>query len=206
MTEEEARAWTADVPHETVQRLERFAGLVVAENARQNLISAATVPNLWGRHIVDSLQLARLAPEGGRWLDLGSGAGFPGIVIAIGGRYITLVESRTMRAAFLAQAVAELGLAAHVAIYGGRLERMPTEHFAVITARAFAPLDRLFGMAHRFSTAQTRWLLPKGRGAAAELAAARASWQGSFDIVPSVTDPESGIIVASDVRPGRQRR
>ncbi|WP_404711007.1 16S rRNA (guanine(527)-N(7))-methyltransferase RsmG [Sphingomonas sp. MMS24-J13] len=205
MTEEEARAWLAarNVPRGTLDRLAQFADLVRREGANQNLISASTMDQMWARHIVDSAQLLDSAGEGD-WLDLGSGAGFPGLVIAlVGERPITLVESRAKRIAFLRQAVDVLGVANRVAVFGGRAEILPDRKYGVITARAFAPLPRLLAIAHRFSTPKTTWVLPKGRSAALELEEVAGSWQGSFGIVPSVTDSEAAIIVARDVRPGR---
>ena len=204
MTEDQARAWLADVPRETISALDRFVEFLAIENQRQNLIAASTMGDIWNRHIVDSAQLLSFAPAG-NWLDLGSGAGFPGLIIAaIGQRPVTLVESRTRRSEFLRGAANILGITALVEIVGQRLEQMPSKSYAVISARAFAPLDRLLTLAAPFATPATCWLLPKGRGAQAELAAARGSWQGDFRIVPSVTDPDSAIIVAANV--GKKRR
>lgn len=205
MSEDEARAWIdSHVPRETIARIEAFAGLVLQEMPRQNLIAASTADHIWARHILDSAQLLRLAPEGvGSWIDLGSGAGFPGVVIALmaPGLRVTLVESRRKRIDFLTSVVKALGLAAQVTIAGQRLEMLHAARFDVISARAFAPLDRLLPLAHRFSHAETCWLLPKGRSAASELEAVMTSWQGDFRIVPSLTDPEAAIIAAAKVQP-----
>lgn len=205
MNEHEAHAWLAsrNVPRGTCDRLAEFAELIRREGASQNLISASTMDRIWARHIVDSAQLLDQAGEGD-WLDLGSGAGFPGLVIAlVGDRPITLVESRAKRILFLRQAAELLGVTDRVEIFGGRAEVLPDRKYTVITARAFAPLPRLLTIAHRFSTAKTTWVLPKGRSGARELEEVAGSWQGSFGIVPSVTDSEAAIIVARDVRPGR---
>ena len=207
MTEEEARAWleVANVPRGTYDRLAAFARFLRDENEHQNLVSASTLDAIWARHIVDSAQLLALAGPGS-WVDLGSGAGFPGLVIAaIGGRPVTLVESRAKRIGFLQQAAEVLGITDRVEIFGGRVEMLPARQFAVISARAFAPLPRLLGVAHRLSTPETAWLLPKGRSAERELADVTDSWQGMFRIVPSVTDSEAAIIVASQVRPRKRR-
>lgn len=207
MTEDEAHAWLAarNVPRGTFDRLAEFAGLIRREGTSQNLISASTMGHIWARHIVDSAQLLDQAGEGD-WLDLGSGAGFPGLVIAlVGERPITLVESRAKRIVFLRQAAELLGVTKQVTIFGGRAETLPDRPYGVITARAFAPLPRLLSIAHRFSTPQTTWVLPKGRSAARELEEVAGSWQGRFGIAPSVTDSEAAIIVARDVRPGRPR-
>ncbi|ATE63293.1 16S rRNA (guanine(527)-N(7))-methyltransferase RsmG [Rhizorhabdus dicambivorans] len=205
MTEAEARAWVeALVPRETVEQLERLVAIVLDEMGRQNLIAASTAEHIWARHIVDSAQLLPMAPdEAASWIDLGSGAGFPGMVVAAmrPGLHITLVESRRKRIDFLSGMADALGLADRVTVAGCRLEMLDSAAQDVISARAFAPMDRLLPLAHRFSHPGTVWLLPKGRSAASELDAARASWQGDFRIEPSLTDPDSAIIVATKVQP-----
>lgn len=199
MTEDEAMARFDDVPRETQAQLAVYVRTLLAENEHQNLISAATVPQIWARHILDSAQLLDLAPDG-EWVDLGSGPGLPGLVVSIvGQRPVTLVENRARRIAFLRDVVAKLGIEDRVDIIGQPLERVLPRPYSVISARAFAPLDKLLTLALPFSIPDTRWILPKGRNAAAELAAVRNSWQGDFRIVPSVTDPDSAIIVASHV-------
>jgi len=209
MTEDEARAWLAarDVSRETWAALDRFIAFLLAETERQNLISAATHAHIWDRHIVDSVQLLDLAPSTGSWVDLGSGAGFPGLVVAaVGERPVTLVETRAKRVQFLNQASEALGIGNRVTVAQSRVETFGAAHYDVISARAFAPLPRLLDVACHLSVPTTKWLLPKGRSAAAELAALDGSWQGDFKIVPSITDSESAIIVASSVGRGKQRR
>ncbi len=210
MTEDDARAWlteTLAVSRETVAKLDAFREMVIAENERQNLISAASIPHFWVRHIVDSAQLLPLTNElpDPNWLDLGTGAGFPGMVIAILREFpITLVESRRMRIDFLADSAERLGLN-HVFVYDGRLETMPIDPYSVISARAFAPLHRLLPLAHSFSTAETLWLLPKGRGAREEVDSIADAWRGVFHVKQSLTDPASAIIMATGVaKKGRQ--
>ncbi len=210
MTEEEAQAWLREecgVSRETFEKLDAFRALVIEERVRQNLISAATVPHIWARHFVDSAQLLSHTEAGdGAWLDLGTGAGFPGMIIAILREApVIFVESRRKRIDFLSESVERLGLT-NVQIEGRRLELVETVPVSVITARAFAPLPRLFELAHRFSTEKTVWVLPKGRSAAEELESARASWQGTFHVKQSITDAEAAIIVASDVRRRKQAR
>lgn len=219
MTEDDARSWlrgSLNVSRETEERLETFATFLRAEMAAQNLIAASTADSLWARHIVDSAQLLPLAPpeSSGQWIDLGSGAGFPGIVVALCSDWrVTLVESRAKRIDYLSRAVELLGLQGQVTIEGKPLERVETAPFSVISARAFAPLPRLFALASRFSTAKTCWLLPKGRNAAKELEEVRPLWQSDFHIVPSITDDEAGILtghlrgrtVASAPKPGKRR-
>jgi 16S rRNA (guanine527-N7)-methyltransferase len=210
MDEAAARAWVAHefaVPRETMERLDAFAELLRAENERQNLVSAASLGPLWVRHIADSAQLLRFAPEPAcAWADLGTGAGFPGLVVALlHGGPVTLIEERRLRVDFLARAAASLGLA--VEIVAGKVERMKPRPFGVISARAFAPLGRLLDLGTALSTTKTIWLLPKGRNAQTELEALGASWQGDFRLEPSVTDPEARIIVAEGVRrAGRGKR
>lgn len=210
MDETEARAWLAANPHvprETLTKFDRLVDLLIEENLRQNLLSASTIPHILARHIVDSAQLAPLAgSKGNRWLDLGSGAGLPGLVIAamIDGP-IALVESRRLRCEWLARAADELGLS-NVTVAHMRVESLPAMTADVITARAFAPLPKLFALGHRFSTEETIWVLPKGRSAAEELESVADTWHGVFHMEPSVTDPDSAIIVARDVRPKGRRR
>jgi 16S rRNA (guanine527-N7)-methyltransferase len=200
MTEEEARA-TLDVPRETLRRLELFAHLLRAENERQNLVSRNSLDELWARHIYDSAQLLRFAPVAAKtWLDLGTGAGFPGLVIAaLHPARVTMVESRKLRVDFLRHAADLLGVAAKVEILGTKAEAVPATPFDAISARAFAPLDRLLASGARFSTSETLWILPKGRNAQTELEAVRASWQGDFRLEPSLTDADARIIVGRGV-------
>jgi len=147
VTEEEARDWlSCRVPRETVARIERYLARLIAEMPHQNLISAASADHIWARHVIDSAQLLELIPPGAEhWIDLGSGAGFPGLVIALcrDDLQVTLVESRSRRVQFLQSVVDDLGVADRVLVEGRRLEHVPTARYDVISARAFAPLDRL---------------------------------------------------------------
>lgn len=195
------------VSRETLAKLECLVHLIVDENTRQNLVSADTLGAIWHRHVADSAQLVPFAEDSpGPWLDLGSGAGFPGLVAGvIWRRPVILVESRTKRADFLRRAVETLGLP-NVEVIKGRLEIIDGFKAPIISARAFAPLSRLLALAHRFSTTESQWLLPKGRSAIEELASVRATWHGDFRIEPSRTDPSCGIIVARNVRPKGKAR
>jgi 16S rRNA (guanine527-N7)-methyltransferase len=208
--EEQARAWLQgrfDVPRETLARLDGFADLLRVANASQNLVSSASLASLWARHIADSAQLAAFAPSPeARWIDLGSGAGFPGLIVALIRRGpVTLIEERRLRVDFLRRA-AEV-LAVEVEILGTRAERVPPRPFDVISARAFAPLGRTLELGTAFSTTNSVWVLPKGRNAQSELDALDPSWQGDFRLEPSVTDPDARIIVAEGVsrRPGGRK-
>ncbi|HEY0413316.1 MAG TPA: 16S rRNA (guanine(527)-N(7))-methyltransferase RsmG [Allosphingosinicella sp.] len=199
--EESAAKASLDVPRETLAKLESLAALVREENERQNLVSKVSLEHLWSRHILDSTQLLRFAPDEAAWLDLGTGAGFPGLVVALLHRgRVTMVEARKLRADFLHRAAVALGVELTVEIVCARIEVVAARPFDVISARAFAPLERLLVLAERFSTEKTVWILPKGRNAKSELAGVRSSWQGEFRIEPSLTDPEAGIIVARGVR------
>ncbi len=187
-----------DVSRETFQRLERFVALLTEESQRQNLIATSTMHDLWERHIVDGAQLLSLVEPGGEWLDIGSGAGLPGFVLAIlSTDPITLVEPRRLRVEFLEKVRSDL-LLDHVTIAGSSIDRV-VGRYDIITARAVAPLDRLFGMAVPLSHAATKFLFPKGRKAKQELDAARRTWHGVFRLVPSCTSPDAAIIVAESV-------
>lgn len=199
-TDDEARAWldsqfTPDARQ--WNQLDSYAAALIAANERQNLVAASTLSTLWARHIADSAQLlCHDRNREGLWLDLGSGAGLPGLIIAIlSGRPVWLVESRQLRGAFLEQVVSDLGLASRVTVQTLRLERLPTFAAATICARAFAPLPRLLRLAERFATPSTRWLLPKGQNAVKELAMLPRTWQDLFHVEQSLTDARSGIIV-----------
>jgi 16S rRNA (guanine527-N7)-methyltransferase len=201
MTEAEAKAWL-DVPRETHEGLEAFVEFLRAENARQNLVSAKSLEEVWARHVVDSAQLIPLArSEEAPWLDLGSGAGFPGMVVALlRSGPVTLVESRKLRVDFLTRVRDMLGLSGRVEIICSKVEAVPASMYGIISARAFAPLDRLLDLAERFAAPTTRWVLPKGKNAKSELEAAESLWQGHFRLEPSLTDPDAHIIVAEQVR------
>ncbi len=203
MTEEDAQDWlrnTLHVSHETMDQLTQFTAYLKREAASQNLVSASTLDHIWARHIADSAQLLALLPNDSwrNWLDLGSGAGFPGIVIAVlTGKPVTLLESRARRIDYLQRAVEMLGLENNVDVAGVPLEKFKTKQYAVISARAFAPLPRLLDGAARFSTENTIWLLPKGRNAATELSEAQKNWDLMFHVKQSITDPEAGILVGN---------
>ena len=208
MTEADARSWVAERFPDAIPRLERFVHLLTAEATRQNLVAASTLPHLWTRHVLDSAQLVPLsAAPGEPWLDIGTGAGFPGLVVAIlAGAPVTCVEPRARRVEWLMRAAHELALD-NVTIEGTALASVATRPFATITARAVAPLPKLLAMGERFATSDTRWLLPKGASAHDEVDAGSREWQGVFHVEPSLTDAAAGIVVAHGVRrkgPGRR--
>jgi 16S rRNA (guanine527-N7)-methyltransferase len=203
-TEDEARAYVAGLTDDAgMARLEAFAALVLEENRRQNLIAKATEPHLWQRHIADSAQLTQNVSRGtfgpnaqGPWLDLGSGPGFPGLVIAAlhPNMPVVLVESRARRVEFLEHAIEALNLP-KCRVEGQRLERVTPFPARAISARAFAPLPKLLELSAPFSTRATVYVLPKGRSAAQELEALKPSIRTMFHVKHSLTDPDAGIIV-----------
>ena len=200
MTEDEARHWlreTANVSRETFSRIERFVEILIAENAHQNLIAPASIDHIWARHIVDSAQLI-FAHRRGLWIDIGSGAGLPGLVIAImRDAPMLLVEPRRKRAAFLVDTATALGLK-NVTV-DQRDIRKVTAHASVISARAVAATSAIFDLAAHLSRPETQWVLPKGRNALIELESARGAWQGAFHVEPSITEHGSMIVVATGI-------
>ena len=196
-----AEAAGQDVPRETFEKVEAFVAMLREENERQNLIARSTLETLWDRHLIDSAQLMRFgAAEGGRWVDVGSGAGFPGIVLSIlAGKSMMLVEPRKLRADFLQRCIEQLDLP-NSEVFPHKVERLQGS-FDVVTARAVAPVDRLFAMTLHLAHGGTRWILPKGRNGAKELADARRAWQGRFRTEASITDPEAVVLVADGVKP-----
>lgn len=199
MTEDEARRYLRELAEYNDQarsRLEKLVAMLRIENERQNLVAATTIETVWTRHIADSAQLLRFVSRGtASWLDLGSGAGFPGLVVAIlrPDVQVTLVESRSKRVDWLERVIEYLALE-KVVVEGQRLEAVADAKVDVISARAFAPLDRLVELAARFSTSETLWLLPKGRSAGQELDSL-TGWQHMFHVEPSITDAAAGLIV-----------
>ncbi len=179
-------------------RLRRFATLVQRETAQQNLIAASTIGSIWARHIVDSAQLVSLAPRDGTWLDVGTGAGFPGLIVAaLRPEPTVLVEPRRLRAAFLSHAVSVLGIT-NVQIVTSKIEHLqhPSK---VVSARAVAPVERLLCAASACATMETRWLLPRGRQGAAELRSLGRRWSGEFHVKQSITDELSSILILDGV-------
>jgi len=214
-----------NVSRETVEAFEHWYGLLEKWNRRINLVSKTTLDGFWQRHALDSWQVTAHIPETARlFLDLGSGAGFPGIATAIYGKHVSrgsserkdgnasyhteLVESAGKKASFLRTVIRELNLPAQV-----RSERAEdlAEHESlglqdVITARAFAPLPKLLTYAHPFWGSATIGLFLKGQNAAAELTAAQKYWTFHVETVPSRSDPEGLLLKISDLKakPGAQ--
>ena len=198
--EAETRAWLESLPEwdaQACERLEALIAMLAEENQRQNLVAAASLDTVWLRHIADSAQLlGHVSREtSSPWLDLGTGAGFPGLVIAAlrPECEVVMVESRARRIEWLERARIALGLD-RARVEGRRLELVPSREFRVISARAFAPLPKLLKLSARFSTSETVWLLPKGRSARQELLDL-TGWNHMFHVEQSLSDPESGVIV-----------
>ncbi len=196
--EDQARQFCATLCDQAAMaRLEVFIPSLAAENAQQNLISTTSLENVWQRHIADSLQLLLHVPrETSPWLDLGSGAGMPGLVLAIARPNLTLhlVESRKRRVSWLQSVVDRFSLH-NCHVHGSRLESVPSAPMQVICARAFAPLPKLLNLSARFSTQDTVWILPKGRSAAQELSEQPESIRAMFHVEQSRTDTEAGLVV-----------
>ncbi|CAA9267698.1 MAG: 16S rRNA (guanine(527)-N(7))-methyltransferase [uncultured Craurococcus sp.] len=192
----------AGVSRETEARLRDYLSLLLRWNTRINLIARAEAEVAWARHILDSAQLAPLLPaEPGPLVDLGSGAGFPGLVLALlSGRDTHLVESDRRKCAFLQEAARLLGLTG-VTIHPSRIEAARLPLAAIVSARALAPLPTLLGHAHRILSPGGIALFPKGRTATEELTAAAADWTMRIERFPSRTDPDSTILRLSEIRP-----
>ena len=183
-----------DVSRETLRRLEIYASLLDRWTRRINLVSAATLPDLWHRHFADSAQLLALGPRAGSWLDLGAGAGFPGLVIAIlaPGLRVRLVESDQRKCAFLRRVSDET--ATPVDIIPDRIESLAPQHAAVVSARALAPLTQLLAHAEKHLAPDGIGLFPKGRTVHNEIAEAERAWRFRCRVRPSLTDPEAAIV------------
>jgi 16S rRNA (guanine527-N7)-methyltransferase len=189
------------VSRETWERLDQFVERLLARQQSLNLIAASTRPQIWTRHVADSLQLLGLAPMAGSWIDLGSGAGFPGLIIAcalaeVPGAQVHLVESRQKKVAFLREAITALSLPAIV--HAERIEdfvRNNKQAFDIVTARALAPLEKLLGYATPLLKRGAAGLFLKGQDVAAELTQASKCWRIEFDLVPSKTDALGRIVL-----------
>jgi 16S rRNA (guanine527-N7)-methyltransferase len=200
MTREEFEAAARiSVSDMTFGRLEAFAREAIAWNRAINLVAPSQIGLLWPRHVVDSAQLIHFAGEAPRvWADIGTGGGFPGMVIAIlaaellPGCHVHLIEVDQRKSAFLAHVARQMALGCTVhAEESGRVGPIGAD---VVSARALAPLDRLIGLAARHLAPGGRALLLKGARHGAEIAAARAVWDFSLKVHPSLTDPDAVIL------------
>lgn len=188
-----------DVSRETYERLREFEALVQKWTKSINLVAKSNMSEVWERHIVDSAQVWPIGDvPGDHWVDLGSGGGFPGIVVSIidlekrAGRRMTLVESDQRKTTFLRTAIRELGLNAEA--ISKRIDDVASLEASVLSARALAALPELLPFAARHLAKDGRAIFPKGRQAKNEIEAARASWDFDLEQHPSVTDAEATIL------------
>jgi 16S rRNA (guanine527-N7)-methyltransferase len=190
-----------NVPRGTMERLETYEKLLLDWQGRMNLVGPATLPDIWSRHFADSAQLARLAPNGKHWIDMGAGAGFPGMVLAaMDWGSVTLVESIAKKARFLEALRDALGLTNRVTILCARVESLPTLGADIATARAAAPLSALFDWAIRHVRPGGIHIYPKGRRWAEEVDDAEMRFSFDLETHPSMTDPEARILIARNLK------
>lgn len=183
------------------RRLRAYVRLLLAWNERINLIGRMDAATIWQRHILDSAQLAPLLPaETGRVIDLGSGAGFPGLVLAlVAGCHVDLVEADTRKAAFLREAARLTG--ADASVYPARAESLRLPPARIITARALAPLPRLLALAMPLLAPGGVCLFLKGKTADDELTAARREWHMLVERFPSTTHPSATLLRLREITP-----
>ena len=184
------------VSRETLARLERHAALLTKWQKRINLVGRESLRDLWRRHMLDSAQLVPLLPERTRSVaDIGSGAGFPGLVLAIMGvPEVHLIEADARKCAFLGEAVRVTETAASIRIHRGRVEDLDPWPVDVVVARAVAPLTRLLDYAEPFLRGGTVCLFPKGAGVEEELTRSRETWTMTVERFPSASDPLGTIL------------
>ena len=188
------------VSRETLEQFKTYERLILEWQKALNLVSRASLSELWMRHFFDSAQLWSLIPPHGRIVDIGSGAGFPGLVLSImGRRSITLVESDERKAAFLFEAARELGADAEIVCR--RIESWsPSESPSCIMARAVADLSKLLALTDRLIEDHTICVFPKGRTVAAELTEAQKTWKMNSALYPSLSDPTGSIVRLTEVQ------
>jgi 16S rRNA (guanine527-N7)-methyltransferase len=191
-----------NVSRETLAQFDTYAALLTDWQTRMNLVGPSTLAAVWQRHFSDSAQILAIAGERRSWLDIGAGAGFPGLVIALLDPLarLTLVESIAKKCRFLDAVVTTTGLQDRVTIENRRVETLPRAKFDIITARALAALDQLFDWGLPYAGSGTRWILPKGARVDDELAIASKRFAFDYSLVPSRTDAAARIVVASGVK------
>ncbi len=191
------------VPAAAMDRLHIYEQVLIEWQAKMNLVGPATLPHIWSRHFLDSAQLLGLTGSAGltgRWLDMGAGAGFPGLVLAVFGvERVTLVDSTAKKCRFLEAAAEAMGVAEQVDVKNARIESLSPVSTDYITARACAPLDQLLNWGYQFSHETTRWLLLKGQDVDAELTFAAKSWILSPVLHISQSDSRGRIVDLSHV-------
>jgi len=198
------------VPRETLSRLSTYVNLLVERNEQLNLVAASTLPDVWRRHVLDSAQLAPLIPPHATTIvDLGSGAGFPGLVLAImlsdrPGLTVHLVEATQKKCRFLEEAAK--ATMAPIQVHWARAEQIKGLKADVVTARALAPLNLLLRLAHPFFGPSTTGLFLKGRSLNDELTQATKSWKLAATPIPSRSDPSGTILRVTGLTPWRRPR
>jgi 16S rRNA (guanine527-N7)-methyltransferase len=210
MADRERALALVPVSRETTARLDRFVELLIAWQQHTNLIARSTMPTLWTRHVADSLQLVGLAPNARVWADLGSGGGFPGLVIACAlaeteGAHVHLVESIGKKATFLRDAVRVTG--APATVHAMRIDEFvdkSRESLDVVTARALAPLPELLRMAYPLLKRGALGLFPKGQDVAVELTEAAKCWRIQSSLIQSRTDSKGQIVIVRGVEPANR--
>lgn len=191
----EGFAEATGVSRETLRRLEAYAACLADWSGRMNLVGRSTLDDLWRRHMLDSAQLLRAIPPGARSLiDLGSGAGFPGLVLSVMGvPEVVLVESDQKKAAFLRAAAAAAG--SDAVVQPARAEDLPPKVYDIVSARALAPLEKLVPLVACFMGEGSRAILPKGSSVDEELKAVARHWHLWYSRHTSMTDPRGSILV-----------
>lgn len=201
MTEDQAREWVVDRYGEpAAERIDHFLNLVIVENDQQNLVAPSTIPTIWARHALDSAQLIPLANRAdGQWIDIGTGGGFPGMVVALAwpGR-MALVEPRKRRADFLRDCAERLGMADRVTVHAAKIEAVDVKA-DIISARAVATVENLLHAAAHCGKQNTRWLLPRGRLDEREIKTLKRQWRFVFHVEHSITSAESSIVILDRV-------
>ena len=193
-----------DVSRETIERLEHFQSLVLKWTNKINLIARGTQAEVWDRHIVDSAQVWLAAPaEWTKWVDIGSGGGFPALVLAIIAKEkhpdgaFTLIESDQRKCAFLRTVIRELDL--NATVKSERIEQADPENADILSARALASLDILLGFCERHMSSDGTALFQKGRKVQEEIAEAEQKWRFDYDLRTSITDAESSLVVVKGI-------
>lgn len=193
-----------NVSRETLERLEAYMRLIEKWTIKINLISKASIPHIWNRHIRDSAQIYNLAPPCKNWLDLGSGGGFPGIVVAIiaaeksPDTKVTLVESDQRKCAFLRSALRELSLVGSV--ISERIETLHPQNADVLSARALADLDGLLAFSDRHLSPAGVGIFPKGENWQKEHSAAQERWSYRCEAITSNSNPAAAVLKIEDIR------
>ena len=201
MTDREAFGAAFNVSRETLDHFDTYSALLHEWQSRMNLVGPSTLPSIWERHFTDSAQLLAIGGPAKSWLDIGAGAGFPGLVIALldSHAHVTLVESIAKKCRFLSEAASRLGVGGRVSVENRRIENLPRATFEIVTARALAALDQLFDWALPYAGPDTRWILPKGARVEDELTIASNRFAFDYSLIPSRTDAAARIVVAKGV-------